>query len=233
MPAEPMGPGSQYSYLRATRARVDADTIHIASRETYTKNVPMPTPIVQTHQKSDEDEPSLGEGDRRACHRCAGILRHLLKYRPDISSAVHEVSKTLASPGDADLRRLRRLGRYLSQTLKLGLLVRKKRAMTANNLDAHTDADWSGGSINRKSTLGRILKLGSATLREFTKGQSCQTLSSGESEYYAAVTTTAEALHPPTTSGILGNAGEASIENRFDSSPRHHPATGVPTSQAH
>ena len=123
-PAEPMGPGSQYSYLRATRTRIDADTIHIAPRETYVKNVldilglvdnkfkPMPTPIVQTRQKSD-GEPRVGEEDRRAYHRCVGILRHLLKYRPDIAFAVHEVSKTLASPGDADLRRLRRLGRYL------------------------------------------------------------------------------------------------------------------------
>ena len=72
-PAEPMGPGSQYSYLRATRTSVDADTIHIAPRETCNKNVldilglgdnkckPMPTPILQTRQKSDEDEPRLDE----------------------------------------------------------------------------------------------------------------------------------------------------------------------------
>ena len=80
-PAEPMGPGSQYSYLRATRTRIDADTIHIAPRETYIKNVldilglgdnkckPMPTPIVQTRQKSDEDEPRLGEENRLAFRR--------------------------------------------------------------------------------------------------------------------------------------------------------------------
>ena len=79
--AEPMGPGSQYSYFRATRTRVDVDTIHIAPGETCIKNVldimglgdneckSMPTPIVQTRQKSDEDEPRLGEEDRRAYHR--------------------------------------------------------------------------------------------------------------------------------------------------------------------
>ena len=151
-------------------------TIHIAPRETCVKNVldilglgdnkckPMPTPTVQTRQKSDEDEPRLGEEDRRAYHRCVGTLRHLLKCRPDIAFAVHE------SPGDADLRRLRRLGRC--------------------------DADWSGESINRKSASGGILKLGSATLRKFTKGQSCQTLSSEESEHYAAVTTTAHDFWP-------------------------------------
>ena len=100
--AEPICPGSQHSYLRATRTRIDADTIHIAPRETYINNFldnsckPMPTPIVQTLQKSDEDEPRLGEENRRAYHRCVGILRHLSKYRPDIGFAVHEVSKTLA-----------------------------------------------------------------------------------------------------------------------------------------
>ena len=33
-PSEPMGLDSQYSYFRATRTRVDADTTHIAPRET-------------------------------------------------------------------------------------------------------------------------------------------------------------------------------------------------------
>ena len=111
-PAEPMGPGSQYSYLRATRTRADADTIRIAPREVCIKNVlgilglgdnqckPMPTPIVQTRQKSDEDDPRLGEGDRRAYRSCVGILRHLLKYRPDI---------TFCSPrGQQDARIARR-----------------------------------------------------------------------------------------------------------------------------
>ena len=110
----------------------------------------MPTPIVQTRQKSDEDEPRLGEEDRRAYHRCVGILRHLLKYHPDIAFAVHEVGKTLASLGDADLRRLRRLGRYLFGTQKLGIMTRKIK--DPEHLAAHTDADWSGDSINRKST---------------------------------------------------------------------------------
>ena len=187
------------------RTRIDADAIHIAPRETYIENVldilglgenkckSMPTPIVQTRQKSDEDEPRLGEEDRRAYHRCVGITRHLLNYQPDIAFAVREVTKTLASPGDAGIRRLRRLGRYLLGTQKLGIMTRNSD--DPEYPDAFTDADWSGDSIDRKSTSGGTLKLGSATLREFTKGQSCQTSSGGESEHYAAVTTTAEALH--------------------------------------
>ena len=95
----------------------------------------MPTPIVQTRLKSDDDDPRLGEEARRAYHRCLVILRHLLRICPDIA--------LLAFSGDADLRRLRR----------------------------------------------------STTLRESTKGQSFQTLSSGEGEYSREVTTTEEALH--------------------------------------
>ena len=120
-----------------------------------------------------------------------GPLRHLLRDLSDIASAVHEVSKTLASPGDTDFRRLRRLGRYLSGTQKLGIITRK--CNDPGHLDAYRDVYWSGDSINRKSTSRGILKIGSATFREFTKRQSCQTLSSGESDYYVAVTT--EALH--------------------------------------
>ena len=129
----------------------------------------MPTPSVQTRQKNVEEEPRLGEEDRRAYQKCVGIFKHLLKYRPDLA---FPVSKTLASSEDADFRRLRRLGKYLLGAQKLGIMF-----LLSNDpepLDAYTDANWSGDSINRKSTSGGILK-GSATLREFTKSQSCQT----------------------------------------------------------
>ena len=131
----------------------------------------------------------------------------------------------------ANLRRLRRLGRYLLGAQKLGFMIRKSD--DPKHLDACTDADWSGDSIDRKNTSGGIFKLGSATLREFTKGQICQTLSSGESEYNAAVTTTAEALHHQRLLEFLANAGEAPTENRFDSGPWHHPEARRRTSQAH
>ena len=150
------------------RTGIDADTIHIAPRETYIRNVldilGLGDNKVQTRQKSDEDEPRLGEEDRRAYHRCVGIIRHLLNYRSDIAFAVREVTKTLASTGDAGFRRLRRLGRYLLATQKLGIMIRNSN--DPEHPDAFTDADWSGDSIDRKSTSGGTLKLGSATLRE-------------------------------------------------------------------
>ena len=70
-----------------------------------------------------------------------------------------------------------------------------RKVDNTEHLTAYTDADWSSDPITRISTSGGTLKVGSTSLREFTKGQICQTLSSGESEYYAAVTTTGEAQH--------------------------------------
>ena len=103
------------------------------------------------------------------------------------------------------------------------------------HLDAFTDADWSGDSINRKEYFGWNTQDRFSNVERVHEGSKVvQTLSSEESEYCAAVTTTtAQALHPPTTSGILGIAGAAPIENRFDIGSRHHPEDRVRTSQAH
>ena len=162
--------------------------------------------------------------------RCVGILRHLLKYRPEIAFAVHEVSKTLASLGDADLRKLRRLGRYLLGTQKLGIMIRKSK--DSEHIDAHTDADWSGDSIYRKNTSDGILQMGSARLRGFTKGQSCHKLSSGESECHAAATT-AEALHLQRLLEFLEIPVKLRLRIDSTASTLKQPATGVRPSQAH
>ena len=76
------------------------------------------------------------------------------------------------------------------------------------------------------------IKIGSVTLKEFTRYQSCHALSSGESENYAAVTTTAEALHVQRLLEFLGVPVKLR-RRRFNSNSRYHPATGVRTSQAH
>ena len=177
-PAEPMGPGPQYLLSSDEKKR----------------------------QKSDEHEPRRGEEDRLAYHRCAGIVRHLLKYRPDIAVAVHEVSKTLASPGDADFRRLRRLGRYLLGTQKLGIMQRHSN--DPEHLDAYTHADWSGDSIYKKSTFGWNTQERVSNVERIREGSELSNvIERRESEYFAAVTTTAT---PPTTSGILGECQKSS-----------------------
>ena len=40
-------------------------------------------------------------------------------------------------------------------------------------------------------------------------------------------------IAPPSSLGILGNAGQAPIADRFNGSTRHHPTTGILSSQAY
>ena len=49
-----------------------------------------------------------------------------------------------------------------------------RKADDTEHLEAYTDADWSGDPISRKSTSGGVLKIGSTSLRELTKSQSCK-----------------------------------------------------------
>ena len=108
-----------------------------------------------------------------------------------------------------------------------------RKSKNPARLDAYTDADWSGDSINGKSTSGAFVKRGSAPLREFTKGQSRQTFASGESEYYAGVDD-GRGIAPLTfPEKIIGNARQTPIANRFNGSTRHHPTAGVRSSHAH
>ena len=169
----------------------------------------------------------LGEEDRRACNRCVGLLRHFLKYRPDKAFAVHEVSKTLASPGDADLRRLRRLGKYLLERQKLGIMVQKSR--DSGHLDSCTDADWSGDSINRKKRFGWNTQ---DDVERVHEGSELSNVIERRDRVLRCGDEDSRGFAPPTSSGIHGNAGEAPIENRFDS-VGHHLEARVRTSQTH
>ena len=211
-------------------------------RETYIKNVqdilglgdnkckPMPTPIVQTRQKSDEDEPRLGEGDRRVYHGCVGIFRHLLKYRPDIAFAVHEVSKTPASLG-----RCRSL--KIATTWQVSLRDTEARNHDTNMQRSRTSRclhrcrlEWifnQQQEHHRWNTQDRISEIERVHERSELSNvvERKRVPRCGDDDGRGTTL--------PTTSGILGNAVLDPIENRFDSTSRYHPATGVRTSQAH
>ena len=59
---------------------------------------------------------------------------------------------------------------------------------------AFTDADWAGCKETRKSTTGGAIQAGSHVVKTWSKTQSLVALSSGESEFYAALKASAETL---------------------------------------
>eukprot|EP00253_Pinus_taeda_P023871 PITA_23871 len=62
------------------------------------------------------------------------------------------------------------------------------------NLFTFTDSDWAGDTIDRKSTSGYVLSLGSGPICWSSKKQAAIALSSAEAEYRGAVNATIKAI---------------------------------------
>lgn len=111
-----------------------------------------------------------------------GSLIYLTITRPDISYAVHIVSKFMQSPRHLHLAAVRRIIRYLIGSSTRGLFFSTQSGI---HLTAYSDADWAGCPDTRKSTTGWCIFLGDALISWKCKKQDCVSKSSTEAEYRA------------------------------------------------
>ena len=84
------------------------------------------------------------------------------------------------------------------------------------NLDVCVDSDWAG-STDRKSTSGGMVCVDEAAIKHWSRTQKARALSSGEAEYYAIVTGSAEGL------GMQSLATDLGGSFRSSSTPIHLP----------
>lgn len=111
-----------------------------------------------------------------------GSLIYLTITRPDISYAVHIVSKFMQAPRNLHLAAVRRLIRYLIGSSTRGLFFPQHSTLT---LTSYSDADWAGCPDTRKSITGWCIFLGDALISWKCKKQDCVSKSSTEAEYRA------------------------------------------------
>ena len=104
-------------------------------------------------------------------------------------------------------------------------MIRKSK--DPENLDAHTDADWSGQS---KGYLGWSAQGRVSNIARVHEGSE---LSNVIERRKRVLRCGDDDGAPRKNPGILGNVGQAPIANRFNDSTRHHPTTGVRSSQTH
>ena len=84
-------------------------------------------------------------------------------------------------------------------------------------LEVYVDSDWAG-STDRKSTSGGIICIGGAAIKHWSRTQKARALSSGEAEYYAVVTGSAEGLGSQSLATDLGWKFQCRIVVKTDSS---------------
>ena len=117
---------------------------------------------------------------------------YLAADKVDIQYAVKECSKSMATPKNTDLPKLKRLGRYLKSHPRLQQVF--DFGDNQSKLRTQSDSDWAGNKITRKSTSGGTVRLGKHLIKSWSKDQAVIATSSGEAELYALNKAASESL---------------------------------------
>ncbi|GJU79959.1 putative ribonuclease H-like domain-containing protein [Tanacetum coccineum] len=142
-----------------------------------TASTPMEThkPLLKDTNSEDVDE-----------HLYRSMIRSLMyltSLRPDIMFAVCTCARFQVNPKISYLYDVKRIFRYLKGQPKLGLWYPKDLPF---DLVAFTDSDYTGASLDRKSTTGGCQFLGCRLISWQCKKQTMVANSTTEAEYIAA-----------------------------------------------
>ncbi|GJX43763.1 putative ribonuclease H-like domain-containing protein [Tanacetum coccineum] len=112
-----------------------------------------------------------------------GSLMYLTASRPDITFAVCACARFQVTPKVSHLHAVKRIFRYLKGQPKLGLWYPRDSPF---DLEAFSDSDYAGASLDRKSTTGGCQFLGKRLISWQCKKQTIVANSTTEAEYVAA-----------------------------------------------
>ncbi|GJS76323.1 hypothetical protein Tco_0726204 [Tanacetum coccineum] len=161
---------SQDKYVDEILKKFGFSTVKIASTPIETSK-----PLL----KDEEDE----NVDVHLYRLMIGSLMYLTASRPDMMFAVCACARFQVIPKVSHLHVVKRIFRYLKGQPKLGLWYPKDSPF---DLEAYTDSDYAGASLDRKSTTGGCQFLGSRLISWQCKKQTIVANSTTEAEYVAA-----------------------------------------------
>ncbi|GJS82698.1 retrovirus-related pol polyprotein from transposon TNT 1-94 [Tanacetum coccineum] len=138
------------------------------------------TPMIE-NKKLDED--LQGKPVDATLYRgMIGSLMYLTSSRPDLNYVVCLCARYQAKPTEKHLQAVKRIFRYLNETIHMGLWYSKDTDMS---LTAYADADHAGCQDTKHSTSGRAQFLGDKLVSWLSKKQKSTAISSTEAEYIA------------------------------------------------
>ncbi|GJV11142.1 putative ribonuclease H-like domain-containing protein [Tanacetum coccineum] len=142
-----------------------------------TTSTPMETSKPLIKDENDEDV------DVHLYRSMIGSLMYLTSSRPDIMFDVCACARFQVTPKVSHRHDVKRIFRYLKGQPKLGLWYPKDSPF---DLEAYTDSDYAGASLDRKSTTGGCQFLRSRLISWQCKKQTVVANSTTEAEYVAA-----------------------------------------------
>ncbi|GJS61539.1 putative ribonuclease H-like domain-containing protein [Tanacetum coccineum] len=139
------------------------------------------TPI-ESNKPLVKDEDGV-EVDVHEYRSMIGSLMYLTASRPDIMFAVCACARFQVTPKASHLHAVKRIFRYLKHQPKLGLWYPRDSPF---ELEAFSDSDYAGASLDRKSTTGGCQFLGRRLISWQCKKQTIMANSTTEAEYVTA-----------------------------------------------
>ncbi|GKD45866.1 putative ribonuclease H-like domain-containing protein [Tanacetum coccineum] len=161
---------SQDKYVADILKKFDFVTVKTAS-----------TPI-ETNKALLKDEEAK-DVDVHLYRSMIGSLMYLTASRPDIVFVVCACARFQVTPKVSHLHAVKRIFRYLKGQPKLGLWYPRDSPF---DLEAFSDSDYAGASLDRKSTTGGCQFLGKRLISWQCKKQTIVSNSTTEAEYVAA-----------------------------------------------
>ena len=209
--ASVLGPGDgerlEVNYLgrrirwTETGIHYEHDERHVRSAlETAEMSTSKPVTTPGSKEMQDDNAEDLKPEEAAVYRRVTAIINYISQDRPDLSYAIKECARKMSSPTSDDLRKLKRILRYLRHEPVRGQHFAWQ--CTPREVLIYSDADWAGCTRSRRSTSGGVCMIGSHTVKTWSRTQATVALSSAESELGAAVKASAEAL------GLIATAQE-------------------------
>ncbi|GKF70712.1 hypothetical protein Tco_0203769 [Tanacetum coccineum] len=134
-------------------------------------------------QKPPLKDESGKEVDVHMYRSMIGSLMYLTSSRPDIMFVVCSCARYQVNPKVSHLHDVKRIFRYLTGQPKLGIWYPKDSPF---DLVAYTDSDYTGASLDRKSTTRGYQFLRCRLISWQCKKQTVVTNSTTKAEYVAA-----------------------------------------------
>lgn len=120
-----------------------------------------PTPMGTERYQASEEDFQASEASRTEYQSAVGSLMYaMLGTRPDIAFAVSVVSRYGSNPNEAHWKAIKRIFRYLRQTVDYQLVFRGD----LKPLSGYTDADWADNQDTRRSTSGYVFDVDSGAI---------------------------------------------------------------------
>lgn len=147
------------------------------------------TPMSSSDKLSKNAGTILTEAEAFVYRSTVGALQYLSLTPPDISFAVNKACQFLSAPTDVHWSAVKRVLRYVKETLKVGLSIRRSQS---TKLSVYTDVDWAGCPDDRRSSGGYAVFYGPNLISWSSRKQPTVSRSSTEAEYKAIANGTAE-----------------------------------------